>query len=121
MDDPRWLRIVTVGLILASLAVGYFLLTGGFSSKPRRVQPQNTQVSNSSSSPSPYSATLGTTSPFATTEPEQTTIPSAYSRIVERNQSNIQALPATGFPAGLAVVFSVGTIITGWSLRKYPQ
>lgn len=116
MDEPRSLKIVTVGLILAALAVGYFLLTGGFSvSKPKKVQKQDTQIAGVTS-PSP------TASPAATSQPQPTSAPSsAYSRIVERAQSNVQALPATGFPAGLAIVFSAGAIISGWSLRKYPH
>lgn len=124
MDEPRSLKIVTVGLILAALAVGYFLLTGGFSvSKPKKVQTQNTQIAGVTS-PSP------TASPAV--EPQPTASPSsayvsegkessAYSRIAERTQSNIQTLPATGFPAGLTIVFSAGAIISGWSLRKYPE
>jgi len=116
MDDPRWLRVITVGLILAVLAVGYFILTGGFTtSKTQKAQTQTNQQSNIVQAPSSVS------SPTTTAQPSPTTPTSAYSRIVERNQSNIQTLPATGFPAGLAVVFSVGTIITGRSLRKYPQ
>lgn len=114
MDEPRSLKIVTVGLILAALAVGYFLLTGGFSvSKPKKVKTQNTQIAGVTS-PSPAA------SPAA--EPQPTASPSsAYSRIAERTQSNIQTLPATGFPAGLTIVFSAGAIISGWSLRKYPH
>ncbi len=113
MDDPRSLKIVTVGLILAALAVGYFLLTGGFSvKKPKKVQTQNTQ----------QIAGVTTPSPTATLEPQPTATPSsAYSRIVERTQANVQTLPATGFSAGLAIVFSAGAIISGWSLRKYPH
>lgn len=115
MDDPRVLRILTVGLVLAALAVGYFLLTGGFAvSKAKKVQTQNTQIAGVTS-PAP------TDVPVASAQPSPATPQSAYSRIVERNQSNVKTLPATGFPAGLAVVFSVGTIISGWSLRKYPN
>lgn len=114
MEDPRSLRIVTVGLILAALAVGYFLLTGGFSiSKPKRVQTQNTQVAGVTS-PTPSAVPS-----YVQPSPEPTQ--SAYSRIVARNQANVQTLPATGFPAGLVVVFSIGTMISGFSLRKYPN
>ena len=48
MDDPIWLRVITVGLVLAALAVGYFLLTGRFSSN--KVVKPNTQVLNQVSS-----------------------------------------------------------------------
>lgn len=120
MDDPRSLRIVTVGLILAALAVGYFLLTGGFSvTKSKKTQSQNIQTADVTSSPAPsYEAVT----PSPASQPQNATA-SAYSRILARNQAqgNVQTLPATGFPAGLAVIFSVGTIVSGWSLRKYPN
>lgn len=115
MDDPRLLRIITVGLVLASLAVGYFLLTGGLGVKPKKVQTQPTQVNRIVESPIP------TAVPIATAQPQQTATPSAYSRIVDRNRSNVQILPNTGFPVGLAIVFSASAIISGWSLRKFPH
>src|SRR5258708_3956019 len=123
MDDPKSLRIVAVGLILAALAVGYFLLTGGFAvTKSKKAQTQNTQIAGVVSSPTPSS--YGTVTPNPTTQAQDaTSSASAYSRILSRNQAqgNVQTLPATGFPAGLAVVFSIGTIVSGWSLRKYPN
>lgn len=94
MDDPRVLRILTIGLVLASLAVGYFLLTGGLGVKSQKVQTQTTQLEEVVESPAP-----------------QQTV----------TQSNVQVLPSTGFPAGLIVVFSVGIMISGISLRKYPD
>jgi|SRR3989344_2111104 len=106
MDDPRVLRIITVGLVLAALAVVYFLLTGGFAiSKPKKVQTQATP--SVSANPLPATRSVATQS--------------AYQRILNRNQSGVQTLPNTGFPVGLAVVFSVGTMISGWSLRKFPK
>lgn len=113
MDDPRWLRVITVGLILAILAAAYFLLTGGFSvSKTKKVQTQTTQVIQS-----PKPAAI----PIVTMRPQQTATPSAYARVANRTQLNTQTLPRTGFPAGIAVVFSVSAIISGLSLRKFPR
>ena len=94
MDDPRILRVLTVGLVLASLVVGYFLLT----------QTQTTQLEEVIESPVPQA------SPIVIEETQQTA-----------TQPNVQILPNTGFPVGLAVVFSVGTVISGWSLRKFPK
>lgn len=105
MDDPRILRVITVGLVLAALAVGYFLLTGGLSTKKPKTQ----------STPTP------TARPVITIQPQQTATPSAYSRIAERSQRSVQALPNTGFPVGLAVVFSISAMVSGFSLRKYPN
>lgn len=115
MDDPRVLRIITVGLVLASLAVGYFLLTGGLAPKSKKVQTQTTPPTKIVESPTPLST------PVATVQPQSTATPSAYSRIVDRTQSGVRTLPATGFPVGLVVIFSVSAIISGWSLRKYPN
>lgn len=105
MDDPRVLRIITVGLVLAALAVGYFLLTGGFNVKSKKVQAPKTQVV---ASPSPSSTP--TPSPYQ----------SAYDTLASRSQSNVQTLPNTSFPSGVAVAVSLGALVTGWSLRRYP-
>ena len=105
MDDPRWLRQVTIALVLAALAVGYFLMTGKLFS-PAKTQSQTSQVATSSAQPQ----VLG-----------QNTPPSAYERIANRTQSQTQSLPATGFPAGLAVLFSISAIISGFGLRRFPK
>lgn len=114
MEDPRWLRFITIGLVLAALAVGYFLISGRLSSNQTvrtqaspapSVLGQNTQVS-----PNPATAVSPSPTPA-----------SAYSRIVERTQSGTQTLPKTGFPAGLAAVLSISVIISGWGLRRFPR
>lgn len=100
MEDPRWLRLITIGLILAALAVGYFLISGKFTTKTTN-QPTQTP-----------DAVLG--------QNTQAITPSAYTRIAERTKG-AQTLPKTGFPVGLAIVFSVSAIISGFSLRKFPN
>lgn len=110
MDDPRWLRLITIGLVLAAVAVGYFLLSGRLSS-------------NVTKSPSPAPSVLGQdvqTSPTPVSSPAPTPL-SAYNSIANRTQNQTQALPRTGFPLGLAVAFSVSAVTIGWSLRKYPH
>ncbi len=103
MDDPRWLKLIIIGLVLASLAVGYFLFSGRLSSNNTvKINTAKTQPTLSPSSPTPVSA-------------------SAYDRIVNRTKEGVQVLPRTGFPSELAVVFSVSVIISGWSLRKFPN
>lgn len=116
MDDPRWLRFITIGLVLAALAVGYFLFSGRLSSD---------QTSGTQSSPaptvlgqdiqaSPGSAATGSPSPTPT---------SAYNTLVNRSQgvSGAQVLPRTGFPMGLAAVFSISALVAGWGLRRFPH
>lgn len=122
MDDPRALRLITIGLILAALAVGYMLFTGGFSvSKSKIAQTASPSASpvhvvittpvpvasSAGSTPQPTSAKLGSTA--------------ASVAVTDRNQGNVQRLPSTGFPVGLAIVFSVSSIISGYSLRKFPR
>ncbi len=104
MDDPRWLRVITVGLVLAALAVGYYIVTGAFSIK--KTTPQ-TQVSTVAPSPKPSS------------QPQNTT--SAYDRIVARNQAQIQTLPKTGLPVGFLGLLSLSIMVTGLGLRKFPH
>ncbi|MBI2337930.1 hypothetical protein HYU95_01990 [Candidatus Daviesbacteria bacterium] len=116
MDDPRWLRFITIGLVLAALAVGYFLFSG-------RLSPNQNTITQSSPVPtvlgqdvqaSPDSTAAGSPSPTPT---------SAYSALVNRSQGveGNKTLPKTGFPLGLAAVFSISALISGWGLRKFPH
>lgn len=111
MEDPRWLKVITVGLILAALAVGYFLLTGRFNG----TTPTNRTESNSNSqqvvaSPLP--------SPQAIVQASPTPTP-AVSGV--NNQTGAQTLPNTGNPLALVVIFSISAATTGFFLRKYPN
>lgn len=106
MDDPKWLRLITIGLVLAAIAVGYFLFTGRLSSN---------KISKTKSSPTP--STLGQN---VKVTPSPTPV-SAYTTVANRTQGQTQTLPSTGFPLGLAVVFSVSALVSGWSLRKFPE
>lgn len=107
MDDPRWLRLITVGLVLVALVVGYYLLTGKLS------------LNSPAKQPSPSPSVLGQN---AQATPTPTPTPaSAYSRIVSRTQDGVQTLPKTGFPTGLVLAFSVSAIISGWGLRRFPH
>ena len=94
MDDPRWLRVITVGLVLAALAVGYFFIAGRFSAK-NVGQPEVSGVMEQTESPAP----VASPSPTA----------------------DVQALPNTAFPSGLLIVFSAGAIAAGFGLRKFPN
>lgn len=118
MDDPRWLRIIVVGLVLAILAVVYFLLTGGLGISKPKVQTQGNQTNKIVVvSPSPSAIPIVTMPP----QPQKTATPSAYSQIASRTQAGTQTLPRTGFPVGLAVIFSASAVISGLALRKFPK
>lgn len=100
MNDPRWLRVMTVGLILAALAVGYFLISGKFSNN---IPPKDSQIKSVEPTPFPTSTA------------------SAYERIVERNLSDVQTLPNTAFPISIMFVFSAGAVAVGLGLRRFPK
>lgn len=118
MEDPRWLRLLTVGLVLAALAVGYFLFTGRFSSNSATKRVAQVVVSPSpsvtSASPVPTSSPKVSPTPSATPS-------SAYATIANRTKGGVQTLPRTGFPLDLAAVLAVSVMISGWGLRKFPH
>ena len=112
-ESNRWLRLITVGLVLSALAVGYFLLSGRLTSNSSvRTQSQEDKVVSSATP-----AALGVTS-SPTHSPASA---SAYTRIASRTQGGVQILPRTGFPVTLAAVFSASAMISGWGLRKFPN
>jgi len=123
-ESNRWLRLITVGLVLSALAVGYFLLSGRLTSnsfvktksqESKTVPSAFPEAVEVNSSPAPSVLGLNSTpSPL----PSNT---SAYTRIVNRTQGGVQTLPRTGFPITLAVIFSASAMISGWGLKKFPH
>ncbi len=120
MDDSKWLRIIIVGLVLAALAIGYYLLSGVFSlGKTNKPQTKvNTTLQNS---PAPNTSSNPSIVPSASPAAASLSPQSAYQRIVERNQSQVQALPKTGLPAGFLGLLSLSIMVTGLGLRKFPN
>ena len=123
MDDPRLLRIILFGLVLAALTVGYLIFTGRFV----RSQQIKTQTQVAISTPTPTITTLvnrlavnSTPSPVPSASGRQIAS-SAYTRIVDRTQNKVTTLPKTGLPAVLLSVVSLSAIISGWFLRKFPE
>lgn len=115
MEDPRWLKLITIGLVLAALAVGYFLISGRFASNSIKKTPASTNQTVSSASPSVSIPTSATPSPSPAT---------AFNRIVNRNQNGIsttQELPKTGFPVVSTVILLSSLVISGWGLRRFPH
>ncbi|MBI2019187.1 hypothetical protein HYS95_00775 [Candidatus Daviesbacteria bacterium] len=115
MEDPKWLRLVTIGLVLAAVAVGYFLLSGRFTSDTKKPA---TQISQASPTP--------TMSPVPTQTPATPSPASAYDRIAQRTNGatggqNLQTLPRTGFPIGAAAALSGSAILIGWGLKRFPH
>ena len=80
MDDPKWLRLITVGLMLSVVVVIYLLFTGTFiGEKNKKVSIQTGQVNGVKATPTPVPVT-------------------AYNKIAERTQASVETLPNTGFP-----------------------
>lgn len=143
MEDSRWLKLMTIGLVLAAVAVGYFLFNSRFASNTEKQQSQADQAVASpspSSSPNP----TATSSPSVLGQNAQAglritsgptpTPASAFNRIVSRNQGNqgsgvtqnsdsqlLTTLPRTGFPIESAIAFSIAAAISGWGLRRFPH
>lgn len=108
MENPGWVRLVVVGLVLAALAIGYFLLSGSFvKTKPKsdvsnrigvvETPAPDTSIKVATASPTPKPAVNG------------------------QPASAVQTLPATGFPLALIVVLSAGATVAGLGLRKFPK
>ncbi len=104
MEDPKWLRLITIGLVLSALAVGYFLLTGRFASI-KTTKPTNPvkQVEIAQVAPSPA----------------KTSAPAP--KVAAISSSRVTTLPKTGFPVVLVLTFSASAIVAGFALRKYPN
>lgn len=118
MEDTRWLRLVTIGLVLAAMAVGYFILAQRFT----KSQPQIVETIPFPS-PTPTSSVLSVTNSMESPLPSPTgqTTKSAYQRIAERTKGEVQQLPATGFPSLLIGALSASAIIIGFGLRRFPK
>lgn len=114
MDDPRWLRLITIGLVLAALAVGYFLVSGRFAAnKSAKPQAQVNMQVQQTATPQPSPVTSPTPSPA----------PQALGSATQQNgqKGSVQVLPRTGFPLALVGIFSASAMIAGWGLRKFPN
>lgn len=114
MDDPKWLRLLTIGLVLAAIAVGYILITGGFFPKTKTADSKVGQVNG----------VVATATPTPTPLPVislQTATPSAYTQSAARAQGASGSLPNTGFPMGFLITLTTGVMIAGLGLRKFPH
>lgn len=131
MESPNWLRLITVGLVLAAIALGYFLISNRFvSTKTTKTQKTTTQVVEETAQPSEVPGSVvvqpsvvpsssPTSSPRATAKP---TNPPAYTQIADRAaKGGLQTLPKTGAPLFFIGVGSLSAIIAGLGLRKFPH
>ncbi len=99
-----------VGLVLAALAVGYFLLTGRFTSNKTTTQ---TEVPEITVTPQP---TLTPIIPVQKTQDTQVTPPAMAAA-----RNRITTLPKTGYPQVLLGIITIGIMVSGLGLRKFPH
>ncbi len=123
MQDSGWLRLVTVGLILAALAIGYFLLGGKFISgnTSQKVSQTNKTMASASPSAIPAAAVLGPNVQTVPNSSPKTASISVDEKATSRNQNQVKILPKTGFPEVMVGIFSIGIMITGLGLRRFPH
>lgn len=121
MEDAGWLRLITIGLVLAAMAIAYFLLAQRFNT----TNVSNSQVQRTAQ---PSATVLGANTspiPLATSSPLPTATPATQSANQKgtsgTTKGGIAQLPSTGFPISLLAVFASGAVAAGWGLRKFPQ
>lgn len=124
MENPGWLKLVVVGLVLSAMAGGYFLLSSRLV-PTKSNKSQETSVSEDTPKPSQDLSVLGqvatpsvspTTTPIVVTP----TNPPAYTRIAQRVQGRVETLPNTGVPVFLVGVGALSAMVVGLSLSKFP-
>ena len=111
MEDTRWLRLVTIGLVLAAMAIGYFLLAQRFSNSNTQLVQEKQEVVVVTPTPVPSVTPTPSPSPSASVLGANTT----------STKGSVKTLPATGFPGILLIAFSAGAIAAGFGLRKFPH
>ena len=119
MEDTRWLRLISVGLVLAAMAVGYFLLSSNFFSNKstKVVTQQNTQGQQATASGQESDNNILAE---VSESPKPSNSP-AYAKIVGRNQTEIETLPNTGASLFLIGIFSASVLSVGLGLRRFPH
>lgn len=121
MDDPKWLRLITIGLVLAAVAVGYFLFTGRFSSSNVSKTTQISQASPSATSSAQPSVLGQNSQGFVSPTPTPVSAFNKIAGLTTKSGQPVNALPRTGFPGSLAAVLAISTMIAGWGLRRFPR
>lgn len=108
MDDPRVLKIITVGLVLAAIAVGYFLWSGRFAGNTatKNANTNANRIVQSSPTPTPLPVVSVTPSPTPAT-------------LGAVSGNGVSALPATGSPLFLLGAISASAVTAGFYLRKF--
>lgn len=112
MSQPKWLKLSALGLFILLLGLTYFIVVGRFS--PDKSQ----KVDLPSLSEGSVKVVTPSASPASTSTP---TPKSAYQTLSDRNQTQVDELPNTGFPTEVFGILSAVVVIIGWGLRKFPK
>lgn len=125
MDTTSRVKLIIIGLVLAAIVVGYFILAQRFEgTKVSTNQNQAVTQQTPRASASSGAVTLSSPTPIGTPsvlgQNNRTSAPMAQSNQSASNQ-NLSNLPNTGIPASLAAIFSVSAVVSGYFLRKFPN
>ena len=137
MDSTSRVKLIIIGLVLAAIVVGYFILAQRF--QTNRTSPAQVKTADQSAQAAvqPTSRTvISVPSPSATAVSTSTARPGAVAQVpgslgvspspaAQANQGNsggdLASLPRTGVPGALVAVLAVSAVVSGWFLRRYPQ
>ncbi len=97
MEENTRIKLIIAGLILASFAVGYFIVTQKFKSDVSQ-QEQQTDITS-------------------------TVFPSSLPAVIDQDlgQLDVQMLPQTGVPMPILTSLALSAAISGFFLRKFPN
>ena len=105
MEADTRIKLIIIGLVLAAIVVGYFILSNRFRVGSGTVSP----------TPSPI-VTIPSPSPLPTDVSLSSPLPNTVSGTTK---GGVENLPKTGFPLPLATAATMSVMLIGWHLRKY--
>lgn len=123
LEGDNRLKLIIAGLVLAAVAVVYLIFSQRFSANyQNKGETGNVPVAQMQPTVTPTpSVVTPTPSPTPTPPPTGGSVGPTTKGGQPLPNTGVSSLPATGFPAGLTVVFSVSATTIGWFLRKYPR
>lgn len=123
MEENNRLKLLIIGLVLAAIVVGYFILAQRFEGDKIQTQQATNEQSgimtaqDQGTTPTRNPSVLGQNSNQTTLDRMEQSQKAGNSG----TSGNVQTLPNTGLPSALAAVFATSAIISGWFLRRFPQ
>lgn len=110
MEQPKWLKLSALGLLIVILGLTYFVVVGKFSAKREASKSKVIQGSVTVASPTP------------STSAKPSTSPNAYQKLTDKQAvGNAKNLPNTGFAEDAFIFFTAVLILSGMILKKYSR